>query len=434
MAMLVEMWAIDRPKPYEKNPRKIPQKAIDKVADAIKAFGFRQPVVVDRAGVIIVGHTRLLAAKKLGLKEVPVHVADLDEVQARAYRLADNRVAQETDWLDDVLGDELAALKDLGFDLDLTGFDERELLSLLDNSADIAKAEEIPETPENPISRPGDVWLLGRHRIICGDSTSATDVGKVLGPVKPHLMVTDPPYGVEYDPKWRLETGINKAHQKRAEGVVENDDRADWREAWALFPGDVAYIWHGGLQTGPVFASLTAAGFPIRSHIIWAKPSLVIGRGHYHWQHEACFYAVRNGATGHWGGDSKQSTVWHIENMHATQGNTDDGKTMHSTQKPVECMRRPILNNSSEGQAVYEPFSGSGTTIIACEMTGRICYAVELNPAYVDVAILRWQKFANLTAVLDETGQTFVEVMAERDVSKVITAADPKSKKGKKAA
>lgn len=433
MVMEVENWPIDRPKPYGKNPRKIPEKAIAKVAEAIKQFGFRQPIVVDKDEVILVGHTRLLAMKKLGMKEVAVHVAaELTPAQAKAYRLADNRVAQETDWLEDVLGEELEALKELGFDLDLTGFDERELLSLLDNSDEMEKAEEIPEPPENPISRPGDVWILGKHRIICGDSTSATDVAKVLGPVKPHLMVTDPPYGVEYDPKWRLDAGVNKAHQKRAEGVVENDDRADWTEAWALFPGEVAYVWHGALHATTVAQSLESAGFDVRSQIIWAKNSLVIGRGHYHWQHEPCWYAVKKGGKGYWGGDRKQSTLWHIENMHATQGNVDDGKTIHSTQKPVDCMRRPILNNSSEGQSIYEPFSGSGTTIIACEMTGRICHAIELNPAYVDVAILRWQKFANQTAVLDETGQTFVEVMAERDVSKVITAAPP-AKKGKAA-
>jgi DNA modification methylase len=191
-----------------------------------------------------------------------------------------------------------------------------------------------------------------------------------------------------------------------------NDDRSDWTEAWDLFPGDVAYVWHAGLHAANVADSLTRARFVVRSQIIWAKNSLVMGRGHYHWQHEPCWYAVREKGTGHWAGDRKQSTLWQIANMHRTQGNTDDGKTNHSTQKPVECMKRPIENNSSPGQAVYEPFSGSGTTIIAAEMTGRYCYAVDLNPPYVDMAVRRWQAFTGKQATLEADGRTFDEVAA----------------------
>jgi len=223
----------------------------------------------------------------------------------------------------------------------------------------------------------------------------------------PNLMVTDPPYGVEYDPEWRNRVGVNKAHQKRSTGKVLNDDRSDWREAWALFPGNVAYVWHGGLHSANVADSLVSAGFAIRSQIIWAKRSLVMGRGNYHWQHEPCWYAVRKGENGNWTGDRKQSTLWQIENMHATQGNVDDGKTNHSTQKPVECMRRPIENNSVMGEGIYEPFSGSGTTIIACEVTGRTCYAMELNPLYVDMAVKRWQNFTNQQAIHEATGKPF---------------------------
>jgi DNA modification methylase len=227
-------------------------------------------------------------------------------------------------------------------------------------------------------------------------------------------MVTDPPYGVGYDPKWRLDAGVNKPWQKTAGGTVLNDDKADWTEAWALFPGDVAYVWHGGLHAATVQTSLQTAGFTVRAQIIWAKNSLVMGRGHYHWQHEPCWYAVRDKGTGHWAGDRKQSTIWQIANMHRTQGKVDDGKTVHGTQKPVECMRRPIENNSSAGQAVYEPFSGSGTTIIAGEMTGRSVHAIELNPAYVDVAVKRWQDFTGQTATLEAAGQTFADVCEQR--------------------
>jgi DNA modification methylase len=216
-------------------------------------------------------------------------------------------------------------------------------------------------------------------------------------------VVTDQPFGVQYDPEWRKRAGVNNSNRM---GKVRNDDRSDWREAWALFPGDVAYVWHGALHASTVSDSLESCGFEIRSQIVWAKPSLVMGRGHYHWQHEPCWYAVRG--TGHWNGDRKQSTLWHIENRN------QDAETVHSTQKPVECMRRPIVNNSSPGQAVYEPFSGSGTTIIACEKEGRTALAIELEPAYVDVAVTRWKNFTGKQAVLDGGGRTFEEIKAER--------------------
>jgi DNA modification methylase len=209
-------------------------------------------------------------------------------------------------------------------------------------------------------------------------------------------MVTDPPYGVSYDPAWRNRAGLGST--KRI-GVAENDDRSDWREAWALFPGEVAYVWHGALHAANVAQSLEANGFQIRSQIIWAKPSLIMGRGHYHWQHEPAWYAVRG--NGHWAGDRKQATLWQIANRN------QDAETEHSTQKPVECMKRPIENNSSPGDAVYEPFSGSGTTVVAAEMTGRTCHAIELSPGYVDVAVLRWQAFTGGTATLEANGETF---------------------------
>jgi DNA modification methylase len=233
-------------------------------------------------------------------------------------------------------------------------------------------------------------------------------VAKVLNGVRPHLMVTDPPYGVEYDPSWRNAAlaGSNTART----GKVLNDDRADWREAWALFPGDVAYVWHGALHATTVAESLAACGFDIRAQIIWAKERLVLGRGHYHWQHEPCWYAVRDGAKGHWAGDRKQTTLWQIDQ----RASAEDSATVHGTQKPVACMRRPIENNSSPGQAVYEPFSGSGTTIIAAEMTGRACHALELSPAYVDVAVTRWQAFTGAAAVLEGDGRAFAEIEAER--------------------
>ena len=273
----------------------------------------------------------------------------------------------------------------------------------------------MPEVEEQAVSRLGDVWVLGKHRLVCGDSTDHTDVGACLAGVKPHLMVTDPPYGVNYDPAWRERLGIDPG--TLATGKVLNDDRADWREAWALFPGDVAYVWHAALQSRPVIESLEAAGFVVRAQIIWDKTRLVIGRGDYHWQHEPAVYAVRKGRTGHWEGGRSQTTVWQIPHRRNDSG--------HGTEKPVECMKRPIENNSSPGQAVYEPFCGSGTTIIAAEMTGRSCHAIELNPAYVDVAIRRWQAFTGDAAVLAGNGCTFDQ--ATVDVRRASTAATDRS-------
>lgn len=408
----IEVWAIDRVKPYEKNPRSLPDKAVAKVAASLKQFGFQKPIVVDEKGVVIAGHVLLKAAAQAGFARVPVAISALSEAEAKAYRLADNRTAQETDWLDDLLKSELDELKALDFDLALTGFDDRELQKLLADDAEMERAEETPDVPVDPVSVLGDVWVLDAHRIVCGDSTNADDVKKALNGVKPHLMVTDPPYGVKYDPNWRNEADRKngKAYGAIAVGVVLNDDRADWTETYTLFPGDVAYVWHpAGAKQVEFYNSLTAAGFECRMQIVWAKNLAPIGRGHFHVQHEPCWYAVRKkaGATAHWQGDRTQTTLWKIDKPQKSE-------TGHSTQKPVECMRRPIINNSSPGQAVYEPFSGSGTTIIAAEMTGRACHAIELNPAYVDVAVERWQTFSGKVAVHAETGKSFADMKAER--------------------
>lgn len=252
------------------------------------------------------------------------------------------------------------------------------------------------------MSRLGDIWHLGPHRLRCGDSTEPEAVVRVLDGNRPRLKVTDPPYAVSYDPDWRHEAGVSSSGRI---GRVQNDDRADWREAWALFPGSIAYIWHGALHAAEVAVSLDATGFSIRSQIIWAKERLVIGRGDYHWQHEPCWYAVRE--KGNWTGDRKQTTLWTISSR------DQNAETVHSTQKPVECMRRPIVNNTSPGEPVYDPFLGSGTTLIAAETTSRTCLGVELDPAYVDVAIRRWQDFTGRKATLD-AGDTFDVVAAHR--------------------
>jgi DNA modification methylase len=390
--------------PYANNARTHSEAQVAQIAGSIREFGFNNPVLVDGANGIIAGHGRVLAARQLGLREVPVvELGHLSAAQKRAYILADNRLAEQAGWDRELLSLELGELSELGVDLKGLGFAAGELDELLSLDKADPKEEDTPEPPAQPVSCPGDLWCLGPHRLLCGDATSEADVARLLGDVRPHLMVTDPPYGVRYDPDWRNRAG---ASETKRTGKVMNDDRADWRAAWALFPGDVAYVWHGALHATTVAESLVACGFDIRSQIIWAKDRHVLSRGHYHWQHEPAWYAVRG--KGHWSGDRRQSTLWSIPNR------DQDAETVHGTQKPVECMRRPILNNSSAGQAVYEPFSGSGTTLIAAESTQRACHAMELDPAYVDVAVRRWEAFTGQTATLDGDGRGLDEIAAER--------------------
>lgn len=397
--------------PYARNARTHSDAQVAQIAASVKEWGWTSPVLVDENGSIIAGHGRVMAARKLGLTEVPVMVASSwTEAQKKAYVLADNQLALNAGWDIDLLKVEVGDLNLEGFDLSLIGFDDKLLGDLLAEPTEgLTDPDEVPEPPADPVTVPGDVWVLGNHRIICGSSTEADTVAKLLGSVKPHLMVTDPPYGVEYDADWR-NNAMRKDGTKiggRATGKVLNDDKADWREAWALFPGDVAYVWHAGLYAGTVADSLVACDFKLRSQIIWAKSNFAIGRGDYHWHHEPCWYAVREKANGHYVGDRKQTTLWKIDKPQKSE-------TGHSTQKPIECMQRPIENNSSPGQAIYEPFSGSGTTIIAGEMTGRHIYAVELNPAYVDVAVKRWQDFTGQKAIHEATGKTFEEMKETR--------------------
>ena len=403
----IETWPLAKLQPYAKNAKVHGADQVAKIAASMAEFGWTVPCLVAEDGELIAGHGRVLAAIQLGLTEAPVIVlGHLSEAQRRAYRIADNKLTELGGWDEALLSAELQDLLTEDYDLSLIGFDDGELEALLNVSTEPEAGpregeDDVPETPEAPISRVGDLWVLGNHRLLCGDSTVATDVERLLGTVRPLLMVTDPPYGVEYDPSWRNQAGAAKT--KRT-GKVLNDDRADWREAWALFPGDAAYVWHGALHAATVAESLETAGFTIRSQIVWAKDRLVLSRGDYHWQHEPCWYAVKKTGKGHWAGDRKQTTLWQIANR------DQDADTVHGTQKPVECMRRPILNNSSPGQAVYEPFMGSGTTLIAAETTGRVCLGIELNPAYVDVAVQRWQKFTGQEAVLDGTGESFADL------------------------
>jgi DNA modification methylase len=401
----LEFWPLDRLVPSPRNARTHSDAQVAEIAGSIRAFGFVNPILVGDAGDVIAGHGRLVAARKLGLAEVPViALRGLTETQRRQLVLADNRIALNAGWDLDMLQLELRDLSALGADLVVLGFTEQELTKVLQpGSSGLTDENEIPELGQAAVTAAGDIWCLGAHRIACGDSTDAQTVAALLGSNRPHLMVTDPPYGVSYDPAWRHRVGVNKSSRV---GKVRNDERADWEAAWKLFPGNIVYVWHGALHSTTVADSLEKQGFDIRAQIIWAKERLVIGRGDYHWQHEPCWYAVRT--KGHWTGDRKQTTLWTIPS------GGQDTETAHGTQKPVECMRRPMLNNSKTGDAIYEPFLGSGTTLIAAESIHRRCLALELDPLYVDVAVRRWQAFAGKQATLLDGGQTFDAVAAQR--------------------
>lgn len=371
-------------KPWAKNPRKNDGEPVNKVAESIKRFGFAAPIVARKAtSEIIAGHTRWKAATKLGLERVPVRFLDISEREAHLLALADNRLGELADW-DDPQLHEILASYDMG-DVMLAGWDDKALRELERSirAEDDINEDAVPELPKKPVTKPGDLWVLGKHRLVCGDATDEKVVKLARAKLTPFIMVTDPPYGVNYDPEWRKKAGINNSERM---GKVLNDDQASWLEAWKLFSGDVVYAWCDSLHSPDVSRDLDAAGFERRALIIWNKPSLVISRGHYHWKHEPCWYGVRAGKGARWCGDRSSSTVWEIARKDGSE------ETIHSTQKPVECMARPIRNHGVAGDVVYDPFCGSGTTVIAAEQLERICVAVELSPAYCDVIVERWQK------------------------------------------
>jgi ParB-like chromosome segregation protein Spo0J len=417
--MKIESWPVDRLIPSDANPRTHSADQVAQIAASIREFGFVNPILVGPDGGIIAGEGRFRAALRLRMRTVPVIVLEhLSEIQRRALAIADNQLALNAGWDEQMLCERLAALQDQDFNLDLLGFDDQELARRLaeHEAAGLADEDEVPDVPAEPITRPGDLWLLssskGRlHRLLCGDATVRQDITRLLsGHQPPFLMVTDPPYGVDLDPEWREQAGLNP--RTRQGGRVANDDRIDWREAWAMFPGAVAYVWHAGIHAAEVALGLQSCGFQIRSQIVWVKQHFAISRGAYHWRHESCWYAVRGGQAGQWRGGRKQTTVWEIANLNPFGGDgaAENEATGHGTQKPVELMRRPILNHTRRGEACYDPFLGSGSTLIAAESSGRICYGMDIDPRYVDVAVLRWQRYTGQFAVLDGDGQTFDEI------------------------
>lgn len=369
--------------PNVDNPRLIKDDKFDKLVKSIQDFPQMlelRPIVVDEDYTILGGNMRYKALKHLGHTEVEVTVAKgLSDQQKKEFVIKDNSGFGEWDW--DIIANEWSHLP-------LTDWGVNLPEDWIKQEPAGEEGEFDPTPPVEPISVLGDLYELNAHRVHCASSTEADVVNKTLNGVIPILMVTDPPYGVEYDPNWRNEAdrANGKSYSERAIGKVENDHQVDWTPAYSLFPGQVVYVWHAGRHAKEVAQNIEDCNFDIVCQIIWAKSNFAISRGDYHWKHEPCWYAVKKGKTHNWQGDRSQTTLWEINKPQKSE-------TGHGTQKPVECMAKPIENNTAAGESVYDPFLGSGTTLIACEQLSRTCYGQELSPAYVDVIVKRYIKY-----------------------------------------
>jgi len=438
--MQVEQRPLAEIKPYENNPR-LNDAAVDAVAESIRRFGFRQPIVVDEAGVIVCGHTRWKAAQKLGLELAPVHVArDLTPEQIRAYRIADNRTAELADWNFELLPVELAELRDAGIDWTLLGFDADELSQLMDAAAGVTPGltdpDDVPEPPDDPITRRGDLWILGEHRLLCGDSSSVEDVDRLVDGTHIHLLNTDPPYNVRVEPRSNnaIAAGNSsfaaplsaKHHQKfdlarhpekakptakkmRAKDrPLENDFVSaeafdEMLLAWfknasrVLKPGGSFYIWGGYANLGNYPVPLKAAGLYFSQGLVWDKQHPVLTRKDFMGAFEICFYGWKEGAGHSFLGPNNATDLWHIKKVNPQS-------MEHLTAKPAELAVRAIQYSSRARENVLDLFGGSGSTLIAAEQTGRRCFMMELDCLYCDVICDRFQRFSGKPAVLERTG------------------------------
>ncbi|WDM22900.1 DNA modification methylase [Paenibacillus polymyxa] len=372
--------------PYIKNARNN-EKAVEYVATSIESYGFKNPILIDSNNEIIAGHTRLLAAKKLGLKEVPtILVDDLTPEQVKAFRIADNKTAEYADWNFELLAQEMEELKLADYDLSLTGYDMSECEKLLDilheDTADDEDDFNVEEAlPEHPVTHKGDIWLLGKHRLICGDSTNPQDIATLMNGKKAQLIVTDPPYNVDY-------TGKTKDALKIENDKMDNDQFYDFLLAAYTQMFEVAddgasiYMFHADSEGLNFRKAFIEAGFKLAQCCIWAKQAMVMGRQDYHWMHEPVLYGWKPTGGHYWNSDRKQTTLWQFDRPFRNE--------YHPTMKPIPLISYPIKNSSKLGDIVFDPFGGSGSTLIACEETDRICYTSELDPKYVDVIVQRY--------------------------------------------
>jgi DNA modification methylase len=409
MAKRIELWPVDRLTPYERNARTHSAEQVAQIAASIVEFGFTNPILVDSHDGIIAGHGRLMAAQELGLKTVPVVVLDhLSERQRKAYILADNQLALNAGWDTDLLRSELQDLAEQDFDLSLIGFSDEELADLLPEIEEVppedADADAVPEPPADAVSKPGDVWLLGKHRVMCGDSTSLTEVERLMDGKKADMVFTDPPYGVAY------EGGHNdKKRQQIQNDALEGDDLSslfyDSLTTAITVTADHApfYVWFASGKSVETFAAFADLPLKLRAVIQWYKVRSGLGAfmSQYIPNCEPCIYAFKAGCKPQWYGPTDEKTVWELQK--------ESRNEFHPTQKPVELPERAINNSSKKGQLVLDLFGGSGSTLIACEKTGRHARLMELDPRYCDVIVKRWQQFTGKRATLEATGEKFPE-------------------------
>jgi DNA modification methylase len=402
------MWPIERLIPYARNPRKN-DAAVDRMAASIREFGFKIPVLARSSGEVVDGHLRLKAARKLGMTEVPVILCDeWTEAQVKAFRLMVNRSVGWAEWDQDLLGLELLELKGLDFNLDLTGFNSDELdryLAGIDAPSGLTDEDAAPEPPEIPVSRLGDLWVVGRHRLLCGDATNPVDIERLIAAEKADLVFTDPPYNVAY-------SGYTK-DKLTIQGDRMTDDKfrqflstvfQNYRTA--IKPGASVYVCHASSVQRDFQNAIEEARFEVRCQIIWAKNTFAWGFGRYKFQHEPIFYCHVDGQSDSWYGDKSQSTLWQEKKPAANR--------LHPTMKPVELIERALRNSSKAGDCVLDLFGGSGSTLIACERRERSARLMEIDPRYVDVIVRRWQEYTGNSAQLEGDGSTFAEIVAER--------------------
>lgn len=396
-ALAVEQVAIADLLPYARNARTHTDAQVAQVAASIREFGFTNPVLVDEAGTIIAGHCRVIAARRLGLASVPaIRIRGLTDAQRRALVLADNQLALNAGWNEDMLAAELAQLREEGFDLAVTGFDAGEidrLLAAVDDPAvdGLVDDEAVPEAPAEPVTRPGDVWILGDHRLVCGDSTTPEPLRALMGADRADLLHTDPPYGVDYNGGWRnkgLELwGTDGARAVKNDRLVGDELVAFLVAALGgaveyLKPGAPWYIWHGSVTTSEFYAAIAALKRKPQAQIIWAKNSFAGGFADYRNQHEPCIYV--SGGKASWYGGRSESTLWTCDR---------DLSGLHPTMKPVALVERALRNSSKAGDIVLDLFGGSGSTLIAAHKLGRRARLVEIDPRFCDVIVERWEQF-----------------------------------------
>lgn len=385
---------IEKLKPYKNNARTHSDEQIEKIAKSMKEFGFINPVLVDGNLNVIAGHGRILGAKKLGMKEVPcLFIENLTEEQKRAYIIADNRLAEDAGWDKELLKIELEDLKNMNFDITLTGFELEDFDFSMDETEVIE--DEFDETiPEEPTSKKGEIYKLGKHFLMCGDSTDINDVEKLMNGVKADMLLTDPPYNVDYEGG----TGLTIQNDNMDDETFREFLRVSFFNANSVMKeGAVFYIWHADSEGYNFRGACHDIGWKVRQCLIWCKNTLVMGRQDYHWKHEPCLYGWKEGASHLWASDRKQTTVLEFDRPSVSKE--------HPTMKPVGLFDYLIKNNTKKDDIVLDLFAGSGTSIIACEQNGRIAYSMELDPKYVDVIISRWEKLTGQQAERIENGK-----------------------------